>query len=288
MTILFDFFKSSSNSLKSSTLMAFMEAFAGGLVSRGNLELIEDLCTLILHPITVISKKQGKLKLQSYFWALNGLVGLVSIDIRDRQNLERELLEKAKSFTALNIKDAFFQIRIDDPQMRKFFGVYILLKSSRFTCLPHGWKNSLAICQLTYESILGTQFTPFCRLFMDKIKVFSKPLEEHWQHVNMVLTRLEEHNVEVVWSKTEITKSSEEYLWIDYRQDGISSCWHIFEKSQSLINVDCSKFIIGDRWEVCNIYFNASGLDLQILWKNAEKRMWNKRRGYWIRWGIGL
>ena len=221
---------------------ATVEVFLKGLVHRGILEEIQNPCKLVLHPVIVIPKKEkGKLRLVIDFRALNKLFNLISFDIRDRQKLIREIPENAKYYTVIDIKDAFFQIRIDDSKLRNFFGIHILGKYYRFTCLPQGWKNSPAVCQMTYESILGYNFRSFCRLYMDDIIIFSETLDQHWEHVNKVLTCLQQNNIQIAWSKMELARDSVEYLGIEYTKDGIRPARHILEKLQSLISIDCNQ-----------------------------------------------
>ena len=91
---------------------------------------------------------------------------------------------------------------------------------------------------MTYESILGYNFRSFCRLYMDNIIIFSETLDQHWEHVNKVLTCLQQNNIQIAWSKMELARDSVEYLGIEYTKDGIRPARHILGKLQSLISID--------------------------------------------------
>ena len=89
---------------------------------RGIMERVLNPCELVLHPVIVIPKKEkGKLRLVIDFRALNLLFSLVAFDLRDRTKLIREIPETARFYTVIDIKDAFFQIRIGDSRLRNFF-----------------------------------------------------------------------------------------------------------------------------------------------------------------------
>ena len=156
-----------------------MEQFLKICCHRGIMERVLNPCELVLHPVIVIPKKEkGKLRLVIDFRALDLLFSLVAFDLRDRTKLIREIPETARFYTVIDIKDAFFQIQIGDSRLRNFFGIHILGRYYRFMCLPQGWENSPAICQIVFESILA-DFRYFCRLYMDDVVIFNDNLDDH-------------------------------------------------------------------------------------------------------------
>ena len=59
-------------------------------------------------------------------------------------------------------------------------------------------------------------------------------------HINAILARLQEHQVQIAWSKMEIAKTEIEYLGIEYSAQGMRPATHIMDKLNSLLDVDNS------------------------------------------------
>ena len=57
-------------------------------------------------------------------------------------------------------------------------------------------------------------------------------------HINAILARLQEHQVQVSWSKTNVAKTKIEYLGIEYSARGMQPTTHIMDKLNSLLDVD--------------------------------------------------
>ena len=116
-----------------------VERFLELLINRGILEDVTDPCKSVLHPVIVIpEKEEGKLRLVIDFRALNKLFSSIPFNITDRQKLIRDIPDDAKYFTVIDIKDAFFQIKIQDESLRDFFGMHVVGKYYRFSRLPQG------------------------------------------------------------------------------------------------------------------------------------------------------
>ena len=212
------------------------------LINRGILEEVDNPCDLVLHPVIGIPKKDpGKLRLVIDFRALNKLFRLIPFDIKDRAKVIREIPEDACYYTVIHIDDAFFEIKINDERLRGFFGVHILGKYYRFTALPQGWKKSPAICQITCESLLGSECRPFARIYMDDMIILSRTIEEHWHHANTVLKKLQSFGIQIAWSKMVVCQAEIKYLVIKFSQAGLTPSPEILEKLNKLGSVDCSK-----------------------------------------------
>ena len=76
---------------------------------------------------------------------------------------------------------------------------------------------------------------------MDDIIIFSRTVEEHWDHINRVFRKLQEHGIQIAWSKMELCKTDLEYLGMRFSNDQISPSPTILNKLFDLVSVDCSK-----------------------------------------------
>lgn len=63
--------------------------------------------------------------------------------------------------------------------------------------MPQGFKNSPAIFQMIMDNILNEQ----CCVCLDDIIVFGANEQEHDDHLNNVLTRLDKNNFKINLSK---------------------------------------------------------------------------------------
>lgn len=172
---------------------------------------------------------------------MNKLFSSIPADIADRQNLMREIPEDVTYFSVMEMKNAFFQVKIHCERSRYFFGIRVLGKYYRFHSLLQGWKNSPAMCQTTYEAPLGAELRTLARLLFDDILVFSRTVEEHWNHVRQVLRNLKQDGIQVAWSTMDICKTDFPYLGMRVSEDQNFSSPAILNKLFDLISVYCSK-----------------------------------------------
>lgn len=122
--------------------------------------------------------------------------GLNAITIKDRYPLPRidDLLDRlhgAKYFTALDLTNAYNQIRVREEDIHKTafrteFGHF------EYLVLPFGLTGAPATFQRAVTDLvvkpLGNQFLD---VYLDDLLIFSKTLEEHIQHVEAVLAQLQ-------------------------------------------------------------------------------------------------
>ena len=80
-----------------------------------------------------------------------------------------------------------------------------------FTRIPFGVRNAPAMFQRLMEVVLNS-LEYMSSPYIDDVLVFSKSWEEHLQHIELVLTRLQKNGLTVKPSKFEWKKQSLEYL----------------------------------------------------------------------------
>lgn len=92
-----------------------------------------------------------------------------------------------KIFTTLDLRQGFNQLEIADKDKRKttFWGNRCLWE---WTVMPFRLKNAPSAFQRFMDQIL--RGLPFARCYIDDILIFSKTVEEHKEHVKMVLDRI--------------------------------------------------------------------------------------------------
>ena len=103
-------------------------------------------------------------------------------DILDR-------LREAIIFSKVDLKSGYWQIRLDKESIPQTAfstpdGHY------EFLVLPFGLKNASAEFNRTMQQILGD--LKFVQIYIDDITIYSKNIEEHIEHIKVVLNRIKE------------------------------------------------------------------------------------------------
>ena len=120
-------------------------------------------------------------------------------------------LGKAKIFTKLDIRQAFYRIRMDPESeeittFRTRYGMY------KCKVLPFGLSNGPATYQRYMNDVLIEYLDNFCTAYLDDILIYSENVEEHEEHVGKVLTRLREAGLQADIKKSEFSVTRVKYL----------------------------------------------------------------------------
>lgn len=142
--------------------------------------------------------------------------GLNDITIKNRYPLPListafELLEGAKVFTKLDLRNAYHLIRIKQgDEWKTAFntptGHY------EYLVMPFGLTNAPAVFQNLVNDVLRDMLNVFVFVYIDDILVFSPDEETHKDHVRKVLQRLLDNQLYVKAEKCEFHKPSVSFL----------------------------------------------------------------------------
>jgi hypothetical protein len=114
-------------------------------------------------------------------------------------------LAGAQVFSKIDLRSGYHQIKIraeDIPKMAftTRYGLY------EYLVMSFGLTNALAHFMYLMNSVFMLELDQFVMVFIDDILVYSKSMEEHGDHLQIVLQRLREHQL--------YTKFSKYKLWI--------------------------------------------------------------------------
>ena len=144
-------------------------------------------------PVLLVKKKDGTWRFCVDYRKLN------DITIKNRFPLPiiEEILDElsgAKIFTKLDMKSGYHQVRMlpEDEYKTTFkthHGHY------RFKVMPFGLTNAPATFQCVMNQVLQPYLRKFVMVFLDDILIYSHSLEEHANHIELVLNTLREHQL---------------------------------------------------------------------------------------------
>ncbi|CAI7905686.1 unnamed protein product [Closterium sp. NIES-53] len=171
-------------------------------------------------PVLFTRKKEGDLRLCIDYRAL------IAITIKNKYPLPHvkelfDMLGEATVFSNLDLRSGYHQIQLaeDDISKTAFQTRY---GHFGFRFLPFGLTNAPA----TFMGLMNDIFRPFLNrfviVFLNDMLIFSKSLEEHAQHLCIVLDTLRQHRLYAKLSKCTFARSSIGFLGHIIRSKGIA------------------------------------------------------------------
>ncbi|CAM4463975.1 unnamed protein product [Leuciscus chuanchicus] len=152
--------------------------------------------------------------------------GLNDITVKNRYPLPLmssafEILQGAKIFTKLDLRNAYHLVRIKQgDEWKTAFNTPI--GHFEYRVLPFGLVNAPAVFQALVNDVLRDMLNVFVFVYLDDILIFSPSLEVHVQHVRRVLQRLLENRLFVKSEKCVFHSRSVTFLGSVVSAEGIS------------------------------------------------------------------
>ena len=173
-------------------------------------------------PILFVPKKDGGLRLCVDYRGLN------AVTVKDRcplplvnETLDR--LSGARYYTALDLKDAYYRIRIKPGDewktaFRTRYGHF------EYLVMPFGMANAPATFQAYINKALAGLLDEICVVYLDDILIYthSEDLEAHWRAVRAVLARLKQHDLYANLAKCSFATQEVEFLGFLVGTTGVS------------------------------------------------------------------
>lgn len=170
-------------------------------------------------PVIFVRKASGEIRMCIDYRGLNKQT------VRDRYPLPRvdELLDQlggAAVYSKLDLASGYHQVCMhpDDVHKTAFNCRYGLFE---WTVMPMGLTNAPSGFLRLMHKVFGKYLDKFMVVYLDDLLVYSKSVEEHVQHLELVLQALREQNLYAKASKCEFLKPELAFLGHVVSQEGI-------------------------------------------------------------------
>ncbi|GBG79257.1 hypothetical protein CBR_g29308 [Chara braunii] len=170
-------------------------------------------------PVLFVPKKGGPLRMCVDYR------GLDAITVKNAEPLPRidDLLDRVQGcryFTKIDLKSGYHQIAVrpEDQHKTAFqtrYGLY------EFVVTPFGLCNAPGTFQHAMNRIFHVYLDKFIVVYLDDILIFSRIVEEHAEHLKIVLGLLRQHQYKVNLDKFEFGRTKILYLGHEISADGL-------------------------------------------------------------------
>lgn len=167
-------------------------------------------------PIVLVPKKNNKVRVCIDYTLLNKHTIPLNYPIPLIQDLTHKIPPKTNFFSVLDLSEAYYQLPLTEEASRK---AAIICNDGVFRPLrtQFGLKNAPArFCEMMASMIRGLE--NFIFFYLDDFLIFSASVEEHIQHVELLLQRLEKYGMFLHEEKCHFCLSEVNFL--GYRVSG--------------------------------------------------------------------
>jgi hypothetical protein len=161
-------------------------------------------------PILFVCKAYGSLRLCIDYRGLNELTRKDAYPL-PRVDDTLDELKDANFYTHLDLAYGFKQVRVREQDIHKT-AFQTLDGLMKWGAMPFGLCNALATFQRMMNDILRDFLHKFVTLYLDDVCIYSRTLEEHVEHLRLVLQRVKGEGLKLRMKKCFFGLQEMEYL----------------------------------------------------------------------------
>ena len=191
--------------------------------------LIEDSISPFNSPVLVVKKKNGEIRPVIDFRNINKNIFIDSFALPKIDEILNSV-GNSNFYTTLDIKSAFHHVALDE-ESKPITAFNAGSSKLQFRVLPFGLSSSPSVFQALMSRCLGEILGKIAFCFIDDIIIYSQTVDDHFEHLRNVFTKLREANLHIKLEKCEFFKSKVNYLGHVISREGIS-----YNKSNKIEN----------------------------------------------------
>ena len=183
-------------------------------------DIVRDSYSPYSFPVVVVPKKDNEKRFCVYYRQLN------KVTRKDGYPLPRiddtiDALHGAQFFSTLHLFSGYWEVEIDEKDEHKtaFVCEYGQCEYNR---MPFGLTNAPATFQRLMDKVLKPVLHKFVLVYLDDIIVFSRNIEEHLEHLEIVFKLLAGAGFKLKTKKCEFLKDKLDYLGHTVSRDGVA------------------------------------------------------------------
>jgi hypothetical protein len=123
-----------------------------------------------------------------------------------------EATANARFYTSCDCTSGYHQLALEDEESAEITGFVTKRGCFRFKVLPMGISVGCSEYQRVMSSIFSEYIGKFILVFLDDVLVFSRTLEEHKEHLELMFKACEKYNLKLKRKKCFFAQDSVEYL----------------------------------------------------------------------------
>ena len=180
---------------------------------------IRPSCSPYGAPVLFVPKKDGRWRMCIDYRALNKQT------VKDRYPLPRidlllDRLGQARVFSKLDLAQGYHQIAMAKDSVEKT-AFCTNLGQWEYLVMPFGLCNAPSTFQRLMNEVFKQEINSFVLVYLDDILIYSRSMEEHWEHLQHALDKLRRARLYGRLHKCEFLKDKVDYLGFEVGRDGI-------------------------------------------------------------------
>lgn len=199
--------------------MALRPAVEEVLREMEALGVIKRAASAFASPMSIAKKKDGSVRICLDARVLNDRM----LSEAEAPLATEELLHAfsgVKFLSTIDLRLSYWQIPLDEDS-KQYTAFLYNGRSYVYQVLPFGLKTAVASFSRAMDLILGPEVREFCVNYIDDLLIASRTLEEHLQHLDIVLTKLGNAKMTANLDKTHLFKSEVQFLGHLFSAEGV-------------------------------------------------------------------
>lgn len=184
------------------------------------LDVIEECTSEYASPLVPVKKANGNIRVCLDSRKINSITKKDAYPMRNMNEIFHRL-QKAKYFSIIDLKDAYFQIPLKESS-RNFTAFRTPKGLFRFKVVPFGLRNAPFTMSRLMNKAMGFDLEPFVFIYLDDIVIATESLEEHFRLLKEVAKRLEQAGLTISVQKSRFCRRQVKYLGYLLTENGLA------------------------------------------------------------------